>query len=73
MFTKPLIGAIIKLQSRKTKNSYPIRDKEEDDMFNYSKTFFGMESAKKFAVQVNGEIWAGRDAFNQTIYTVKWN
>lgn len=42
-------------------------------MFNYSKTFFGMESAKKFAVQVNGEIWAGRDAFNQTIYTVKWN
>lgn len=42
-------------------------------MWNYTKTFFDRNKANEFAKQVNGQVWIGTDAFNQTIYTVKWN
>lgn len=42
-------------------------------MWNYTKTFFSKSRANKFANQVGGQAWSGKDAFNQTIYIVKWN
>lgn len=45
----------------------------ETKMWKYTKTFFGRNRANEFAKQVNGQVWSGKDAFNQTIYIVKWN
>lgn len=42
-------------------------------MFNFSKVFFSESRAKKFCESVNGQLWVGLDAFDQTIYTVKYN
>lgn len=48
-------------------------------MFNFCKTFYAQERATAFAEYLNTQgaedvgIWSGRDAFNQTEYTVKWN
>lgn len=45
----------------------------------YSKVFFSRERAERFAVELEKAgaedviIWAGRDAFNQTQYSVRWN
>jgi hypothetical protein len=45
-------------------------------MFNFSKVFFSKVRANKFIESLGCrevELWSGRDAFGQTIYTVKWN
>ena len=42
-------------------------------MWNYTKTFFGRNKANEFTKQVGGQVWSGKDAFDQTIYIVKWN
>jgi hypothetical protein len=42
-------------------------------MYNFTRTFFGEKRANEFSKQVNGDLWVGTDAFNQTIYIVKWN
>lgn len=42
-------------------------------MWNYAKTFFNKNRANECAKQVNGQVWSEKDAFNQTIYIVKWN
>lgn len=48
-------------------------------MWNYTKSFFSKKRAEEFAKQLEKQgaediaIWSGRDAFDQTQYTVKWN
>jgi len=48
-------------------------------MTNFSKVFFNKAKAEAFADQLKKSgaedvvIWAGRDAFNQTQYIVRWN
>lgn len=48
-------------------------------MWNYARTFFSEASAERFALElkmagaVDVVIWSGRDAFNQTQWTVRWN
>lgn len=42
-------------------------------MWNYTRTYFSQQKARKFDAIVDGTIWNGTDAFGQTIYTVMWN
>lgn len=43
-----------------------------------TKTFFSKSRAERFAEDLRRmgaemvQVWAGKDGFNQTIYTVKW-
>lgn len=48
-------------------------------MRKYSRSFFSIKKAEAFAAILKKQnadgvvIWSGLDAFNQTVYVVRWN